>query len=107
MEGYIVKLNVSFDPVKLVTSLRETIDLGLLWATRLRRRQSAKLFGLNSPQLHKSGCLTLSIVSKMMVAAPRPAANASRQGEACPKFMAAIKTPKKTWRKSGKCFTSF
>lgn len=40
----------------------------------------------------------------MMVAAPRPAANASRQGEACPKFMAAIKTPKKTWRKRGKVF---
>lgn len=33
----------------------------------------------------------------MMVAAPRPEANASRHGEACPRFMAAIKTPKKTW----------
>lgn len=40
--------------------------------------------------------LTLSIVSKMMVAAPRPEANASRHGEACPKFMAAIRTPKNT-----------
>lgn len=37
MEGHVVKLNVPFDPVKLVTILRETIDLGLLWATGLRR----------------------------------------------------------------------
>lgn len=45
----------------------------------------------------ESGSLTLSIVSKIIVAAPRPAANASRQGDACPRFIAAIKTPKNTW----------
>lgn len=106
MEGHVVKLNVPFDPVQLVPRLRETIDLRFLRATGLRRSWSAKRFGCDSPVSHKSGSLTLSIVSKMMVAAPRPAANASRQGEACPKFMAAIKTPKKTWRKRGKCFTS-
>lgn len=37
MEGHVVKLNVPFDPVKFVTSLGETIDLGLLWVTGLRR----------------------------------------------------------------------
>lgn len=36
----------------------------------------------------------------MMVAAPRPEANASRHGEACPKFMAAIRTPKNTWKEA-------
>lgn len=37
VEGHVVKLNVPFDPVQLVPSLRETIDLGLLRATGLRR----------------------------------------------------------------------
>lgn len=43
---------------------------------------------------------TLSMVSNMMVAAPRPAAKASRHGEACPRFMAATRTPKNTWNKN-------
>lgn len=60
-----------------------------------------------SVKVIQSGLLTLSMVSKMIVAAPRPEANASRHGEACPKFMAAIKTPKKTWSdKTALCYES-
>lgn len=56
MEGHVVKVNVPFDLVKLVTSLREAIDLRLLWATGLRR--SAKWFGCKSPEFHRSCSLT-------------------------------------------------
>ncbi len=42
--------------------------------------------------------LTLSIVSNILLAAARPEAKASRQGEAWPRFMAPIRTPKNTWR---------
>lgn len=42
--------------------------------------------------------LTLSIVSKIDLAAARPEAKASRQGDAWPRFIAAMSTPKKTWK---------
>lgn len=32
VKGHIVKLNVSFDPVQLISSFRQTVDLGLLSA---------------------------------------------------------------------------
>lgn len=44
--------------------------------------------------------LTLSIVSKMDFAAARPEAKASKQGDAWPRFIAAMSTPKNTWKKS-------
>lgn len=46
-----------------------------------------------------NGEQTLSIVSKMVLAAARPEAKASRQGDAWPRFIAAMSTPKKTWTK--------
>lgn len=36
VEGHVVKLNISFDPVELISSLRETINLGLLTVTHLK-----------------------------------------------------------------------
>lgn len=95
-----MKFNVSFDPVQLISSFRQTVNLGLLSMTFKNHTtiENKSVFKMRHAvvQLQRGKPLTLSIVSKMIVAAPRPAANASRHGEACPKFMAAIKTPKKT-----------
>lgn len=53
---------------------------------------------LSESHLQQSPDITLSIVSKMVFAAARPEAKASKQGEACPRFIAAMRTPKNTWK---------
>lgn len=53
---------------------------------------------LSESHLQQSPDITLSIVSKMVLATARPEAKASKQGEAWPRFTAAMRTPKNTWK---------